>query len=310
MNRISRYYSNPKIFFEGILHRIGFLFPDKLYLKCQYYLYFGKRLNLNNPTIFTEKIQWLKLYNRRPEYHLWVDKYEVKKYVTSVVGDRYIIPTLGIWDCFKDIDIDSLPDQFILKSTHGSHASVICRNKADFDRQGAERLFEKMQRTSPYKIFREWAYKDVKPRIIAEQLMVNGNDEELTDYKFFCFNGEVKYCQVIKGRSEFETIDFFDAEWTHQEFIGLTLKGKNGQPITNSEAPIKKPSVYDEMIAVARKLAANQPFVRIDLYEINERVYFGEITFYPAAGLGAFKPAEWNQILGDLICLPAKERKT
>lgn len=286
------------------------MFPDKSYLRCQYYLFTGKRLNLKNPSTFTEKIQWLKLYNRRPEYHLWVDKYEVKKYVASVIGDRYIIPTLGIWDCFKDIDIDSLPDQFILKSTHGSHASVICRNKAEFDRQGAERLFERMQRTSPYKIFREWAYKDVKPRIIAEQLMVNGNDEELTDYKFFCFNGEVKYCQVIKGRSEFETIDFFDAEWTHQEFIGLTLMGKNGQPITNSEIPIEKPASYDEMITVARKLSAKQPFVRIDLYEINVQVYFGEITFYPAAGLGAFKPAEWNQRIGNLICLPARELKT
>lgn len=309
MNRIISYYRNPRKLFAGILHRVGFLFPDKSYLRCQYFLSMGKRLNLNNPSTFTEKIQWLKLYNRRPEYHLWVDKYEVKKYVASVVGERYLIPTLGVWDRFKDINVDSLPDQFILKSTHGSHASVICRNKAEFDRQGAERLFDKMQRTSPYKIFREWAYKDVKPRIIAEQLMVNGNDEELTDYKFFCFNGEVKYCQVIKDRSGSETIDFFDTEWNHQEFVGLTLKGKNGRPITNSEVPIKKPSVYDEMIAVARKLAANQPFVRIDLYEINGQVYFGEITFYPAAGLGAFEPAEWNQILGDLIRLPAKERK-
>lgn len=309
MNRISRYYSNPKIFLEGILRRIGFLLPDRLFLKCQYFLIMGERLNLNNPSTFTEKIQWLKLYNRRPEYHLWVDKCEVKKYVASVVGDRYLIPTLGVWDCFKDINFDSLPDQFILKSTHGSHASVICRNKAEFDRQGAQRLFEKMQRTSPYKTFREWAYKDVKPRILAEQLMVNGNDKELTDYKFFCFNGEVKYCQVIKDRSGSETIDFFDAEWNHQEFIGLLQKKRTMRSATKLQVPIEKPSAYDEMIEVARKLAVNQPFVRIDLYEINGRGYFGEITFYPAAGLGVFEPAEWNQRLGTLIRLPIKERR-
>lgn len=309
MNRIKRCYHSPGKLFEGILRRIGFLLPDRLFLKCQYFLIMGERLNLNNPSTFTEKIQWLKLYNRRPEYHLWIDKYEVKKYVASVVGDRYLIPTLGVWDRFKDMDVDSLPDQFILKSTHGSHASVICRNKAEFDRQGAQRLFEKMQRTSPYKTFREWAYKDVKPRIIAEQLMVNGNDKELTDYKFFCFNGEVKYCQVIKDRSGSETIDFFDAEWNHQEFIGLLQKKRTMRSATKLQVPIEKPSAYDEMIEVARKLAVNQPFVRIDLYEINGRVYFGEITFYPAAGLGVFEPAEWNQRLGTLIRLPIKERR-
>lgn len=298
LNSLSYYIKSPKRFLLGLIKHSRILIPDKIYICWQYKLSNGVKLHLHNPQTFTEKIQWLKLYNRKPEYSRMVDKYEVKKHVASIIGDEYIIPTYGAWNRFDDIDFEKLPEQFILKSTHGSHAAIICSNKNKFDKNKAKKLFEKYQKKSPYVDFGEWAYKDVKPRIIAEKFMQNGNDKELTDFKFFCFNGEVKYCQVIKNRSVDETIDFFDIKWKHQEFVGLNPLA------SNSSNEIMPPQNYDEMLRIATKLSQNIPFVRIDLYEINGKVYFGEITFYPGGGLGFFTPLHWNKILGDMITLP------
>lgn len=298
MNTFFYYIKSPNRILLGLIKHLRFIIPDKVYICWQYWLYNGVRLNLNNPQTFTEKIQWLKLYNRQPEYSMMVDKYEVKKYVGSIIGNEYIIPTYGVWDKFEDIDFDQLPEQFILKSTHSSHAAIICRNKKIFDKNKAGKIFRKHQKLSPYIDFGEWAYKDVQPRIIAEKFMQNGDDKELIDFKFFCFNGEVKYCQVIKNRSTDETIDFFDVNWKHLEFIGLNPLA------SNSTKDIYSPLNLTEMLLIARTLSQNIPFVRIDLYEINGKIYFGEITFYPGGGLGYFSPVLWNKKIGDLIILP------
>ena len=306
MNNISTFIKNPERILLGLLKRSGFLFSDRKFLELRYLLENKERLNLNEPKTFTEKIQWLKLYNRKPEYAMMVDKYEAKKYVASLIGEEYIIPTLGIWDKFEDIDFSKLPDRFILKATHSSHASIVCKDKRTFDIYDARKKFHRFLKTNPYIGYREWAYKNVKPRIIAEQFMENKGEKDLTDYKFFCFNGEPRYCQVIRDRSENETIDFYDTEWRHQEFTGLNPVAKTGlNPVAKTGLnPVAKPTDYSRMLKIASRLSEGMPFVRIDLYEINGKIYFGEITFYPAAGFGTFTPKEWNRKLGDMIQLP------
>ena len=300
---LSLYIKNPIYILLGFLNHCGFLFSDRKFLELRYLLENKERLNLNEPKTFTEKTQWLKLYNRKPEYAMMVDKYEAKKYVASLIGDEYIIPTFGIWDRFEDIDFSTLPDRFILKATHSSHASIVCKDKRTFDIDDARKKFHRFLKTNPYIYCREWAYKNVKPRIIAEQFMENKGEKDLTDYKFFCFNGEPRYCQVIRDRSENETIDFYDTEWRHQEFTGLNPVAKTGLN------PVAKPTDYSRMLKIASRLSEGMPFVRIDLYEINGKIYFGEITFYPAAGFGTFTPKEWNRKLGDMIQLPIPNKK-
>lgn len=287
---------------KNCLYRIRHFLPDSLYIKVLYKLEMGIYPNLRNPCLFTEKIQWLKLYNRKDEYTMMVDKYEVKHYVSSIIGEKYIIPTIGVWDNFEEIDFNTLPNQFVLKTTQGSHASIICRDKKNFDIEAARLFFKHNQYKSPYNLYKEWAYKNVKPRIIAEIYMESPGQSDLIDYKFFCFNGKALYCQVIKDRTEDETIDFFDRNWIHQEFIGLNPN------VHNSITPIQRPKKYDEMLTIADKLSQQIPFVRIDLYDINDEIYFGEITFYPAAGFGQFKPQEWDKRLGYLINLPQKKK--
>lgn len=262
----------------------------------------GAKLNIDAPRTFCEKIHWLKLYNRRPEYTFMVDKFEVKKYVANIIGEQYIISTLGVWNNIKDIDFDSLPDKFVIKTTHdgGAFGVVICKDKKQFDIQKAKKQLDKSLKRNNFLVSREWAYKNVVPRIIAESLLENSNNEDLIDYKFYCFNGDVKYCQVIKNRTSKETIDFYDMDWNHQTFIGLNPMA------TNSLQPIEMPKNYMKMIEIAKQLSADIPFVRIDLYNIDGVIYFGEMTFYPSGGFGVFKPLEWNEKLGSMIKLPVK----
>lgn len=287
-----------RMFLHRQLLKFGGFIPDKSYLSLQYWLYMGTCINWKSPTTFTEKIQWLKINNRDTKLHKLVDKYDVKEYVASIIGEEYIISSYGVWNDANDIDFDSLPERFVLKCTHSSHASVICKDKSRLNIKTAIELLNAGLKTSPYKKYREWAYKDVEPRIIAEEFMENKGEDDLTDYKFYCFNGQAHYCQVIKDRSEKESIDFFDRHWELQEFIGLNPKA------VHSSKTIKKPVEYSKMLEIADKLSVGFPFARIDLYDINDRIYFGEITFYPGAGMGCFNPEAWNKILGDMIELP------
>lgn len=304
MNSLGYYIKHPREFIGGVFVKLNFLFKnDELYLKILFRCFMQKKLNLKDPKTFSEKLQWLKLYNRKPEYTTMVDKYAVKEYVANIIGEEYIIPTLGVWDTPNDIDWDSLPEKFVLKTTHGGGGSgvVICKDKSTFDKQKAIDTLWRSYKSDIYKSLREWPYKNVPKRIIAEKFMefssTKKQDGDLPDYKFYCFDGEPVYCQVIRDRRTKETIDFYDMEWNHMPFVGLNPVAQNG---LNS---VEKPICLENMIKVCKELAKNIPFLRIDLYVIGDKEYFGEITFYPASGLGEFTPQEWNGKLGDLVNL-------
>jgi len=278
---------------RGIFHKMS----DVEIIKRMYHISLHNELDLDNPTTFSEKIQWLKLNDRKPIYTVMVDKYSVKKYVSSIIGKKHIIPTLGVWNNFTDIDFDSLPNQFVLKCTHDSGSYIIVKDKTEFDKKSAKKKLEKGLKRNYYFVGREWPYKNVKPRIIAEPLLNDGS-EQLNDYKIYCFNGIPKYCQVIGNRSKDITIDFFDLDWRHQPFIGLNPLSRN------SIVEIQRPRYLELMIKFSGMLSKDTYFCRIDFYEVNNKLYFGEITFYPLSGFGFFRPSEWNTIIGNLIELP------
>lgn len=271
------------------------LFSDKCYLKSLYYLIFGEQLNLKNPKKFNEKLQWLKLYNRKQEYVDLVDKIKVKDYVAGIIGKQYIIPTLGIWEKFDDIDFSTLPDKFVIKCNHDSGNVVICRDKLKFDIDKAKSIITNYLNSDYYLRGREWPYKKVKRRIFIEKFIEDMSNEDLIDFKFYCFKGIPKFCQVIRNRNSEETIDFYDMDWKLQNFVGLT------PGINNSTDLIWKPRNFEEMRTIAETISKGHPFVRVDLYNISGQIYFGEITFFPASGFGKFTPEIYNYKIGDLI---------
>lgn len=271
-------------------------FPDKKYLEKKFYAKLGYKLDLTDPKTFNEKLQWLKLYNRQEDYVKMVDKYEVKEYVASVIGEKYIIPTIKCWNSVDDIDWDELPDKFVLKVTHDSGGIVICKNKKYFDINKAIKQLKKSMKRNYFLLHREWPYRDVPKKIIAEEYM-SENDKELTDYKFMCFNGICKCIFTGTGRYSKEglKITFYDVKWNKLPF-------ERHYPAC--EKAEKKPGKLDEMIILAEKLSKNIPFVRVDFYLINNQVFFGEITFYPGSGFEEFRPFKWDNILGSWIELP------
>ena len=274
--------------------------PDEAYLRRKFKAKMGKPLDLDSPQTFNEKIQWLKLYNRKPEYTAMVDKYEAKKYVAERIGEEYIIPTLGVWDRFDDIDFDALPNQFVLKCTHDSGGLVICRDKKTFDYAMAKKKIEKSLKRNYYLIHREWPYKDVPHRIIAEQYMEDAKTSELRDYKFFCFNGVAKALFIASERQkqgEETKFDFFDMDFKHLPFT-------NGHP--NADVLPEKPEKFDEMRVLAEKLSKNIPHLRVDFYEVDGNTYFGELTFSHFAGFVSFDPEQWDESFGSWIKLPEK----
>ena len=301
MRKISTYIKDPLQIFFGLITRVQFLFKDDArYLQIIYYLNTHHRLNLKNPTTFTEKLQWLKLYNRRPEYTMIVDKYAVKEYVGNIIGKEYVIPTLGVWEKPEDIDIANLPDEFVLKTTHGggSCGVVICRGKSSFGMQAMVRKLNKSLKQDIYKRLREWPYKNVKKQIIAEPLLKDGF-EDLVDYKFFCFNGKVRCFKIDFDRFSIHRANYYDKN-------GNLLKFGEADFPPDYDREINLPSNIKEMIAVAETLAAGFAFIRVDLYNVQGQIYFGEMTFYPASGLGRFTPEEWDYKMGEWLELPSK----
>jgi len=275
--------------------------PDDIYLKIFFRLYLHKHLNLDNPSSFNEKVQWLKLYDRKPIYTTMVCKYEVKDYIKNIIGEEYIIPTLGVWNNVDDIDFDSLPNQFVLKCTHDSGGLIICKDKSKLDIKAAKKKLRKCLRTNYYRTSKEWPYKNVKRRIIAEKYMVDESGYELKDYKFFCFDGKIKalFIATDRGKDSEETkFDFFDADFNHLPFT-------NGHP--NATRMPKKPANFEEMKKIASKLSQGIPQVRVDLYNINGQIYFGEMTFSHWDGFVPFKPEEWDYTFGSWIDLPKKK---
>lgn len=302
MFSIKYYIKHPETISNILLYHLGYWLPDKTYLKLKFRLRTGQTLNLNNPQTFSEKLQWLKLYDRRPEYVTMVDKIAVKDYVAKIIGEEYIIPTLGVWDRPEDIDWDMLPNQFVLKCSHDSGGLVICKNKAKLNKSLAIKKINKSLRTDYYKKGREWPYKNVPRRILAEKYIHPAPDmNDLPDYKFFCFDGEPKYCQVISGRGSKMCIDFFDEAWEHQPF-------HEPKSYPFAESIPEKPLLYDEMWRLAQVLAKNKSFSRIDFYNVNGKIYFGEITFFPTSGMGGFAPQEWDYKFGEYIHLPTNKK--
>ena len=273
---------------------------DKKYIELRYFSLFLKELNLDNPKSFNEKLQWLKLYDRNSEYTKMVDKYEVKKYVSNIIGEEYIIPTLGIYNSFEEINFDKLPNQFVLKCTHDSGGIVICKDKNNLDVKQAKNKINKSLKKNYYYSGREWPYKNVKPRIIVEKYMEESDKKELKDYKLFCFNGIPQIVLVCSERYSSENMceTWFDMNWN------LIYVVESGHRI---DTTISKPKKFKEMIALSKKLSKGIPFIRVDWYEIKGKLYFGELTFYPASGFEKFEPEEWNYKMGEMLELPKKK---
>lgn len=301
MNKIWKYIKKPKLILIYLFSKNYFWYlPDKIYLKMLYKLKMGRKLNLNNPQTFNEKMQWLKLYDRKPEYTKMVDKYEAKKYVSEIIGEEYIIPTLGIYDTFEEINFEKLPNQFVIKCTHDSGGNVICKDKEKFCYGFAKKKIKKYLKRNYYDVSKEWPYKNVRPRIIIEKYMATKEQPELIDYKFFCFGGKVKIILVCSERSKKLKETWFDTEWNY-----INLK----EGFCETDKSIKKPTNLKLMIELSEKLSKKIAFVRIDFYEINEKIYFSEITFFPKSGYEQFEPKEYNNILGDMIKLPYTRKK-
>lgn len=286
---------NPKKLVLWTLNRCAKLLPDKLYLKLKFRLHMNKWMDFDNPQTFNEKLQWLKLNDRNPLYVSMVDKVDAKKYVASIIGEEHIIPTLGVYNSFEEIDFDKLPNQFVLKCSHDSGGVIICKDKSQLDMDNARKVLSNGLKRNYYYQTREWPYKNVKPRIIAEQFMVDESGIELKDYKYYCFDGKVKMMFVATGRPYDTRFDFFDTNFNH-----LPVK----QGYDWADKPISKPLGFDEMISLAEKLSKNIPHVRIDFYDINGQIYFGEMTFFDSSGWTPLEPVEWDYKMGSWINLP------
>ena len=284
----------------NILANYGFFnhWADEKYLKRKFKSVFGYELDLDNPQTFNEKLQWLKLHDRNPLYTTLVDKYAVKQWVADKIGSQYIIPTLGVWNSPNEIDFDKLPTQFALKCNHNSGLGMcICKDKSKLDIKQVKKELEKGLKQDYYLTNREWPYKNVPRKIIAEQFMVDDKTQELRDYKFMCFNGQAKCCFVCTDRFSQQglKVTFYDNNWQLMPFE---------RHYARCPTSLNRPFNYDKMLNLAGKLSQNIPFVRVDFYSVKGNIYFGELTFYPGAGLEKFNPFEWDKKIGDWLILP------
>jgi len=300
-----------KKIFDYLYFRIGrkiYAYPeyrkymcDKMYLQHYWKDIMGYYMDFDNPTTYNEKLQWLKLYDRKPIYTKMVDKYLSKEWAANIIGQEYIIPTINVYKCFDDINFDELPNQFVLKCTHDSGSVVVCKDKQTFDKKKAQKVLEKGLNTDFYSIAREWPYKNVKPQIIAEEYKEDNTTKQLADYKFFCFDGKVKALFIATERqneSSETKFDFFDEKFNHLDFT-------NGHPM--ADITPNKPECFDTMVQLAELLSKNIAHVRVDFFQANGKVYFGEMTFYHWSGTMPFKPQNWDKIFGDWIKLPTQK---
>lgn len=297
--RIKLIFNKPTRLVTKLLQRYPFLCSDSFFIKLFYRERMGIHLNIKEPKTYNEKLNWLKLHYREPIMTTLVDKYEVKKYVSEKIGKQYIIPTYGVWDSFDEINFDKLPNQFVLKTTHDGGGVVICHNKNEFDISSAKNKLNKHLKKNHFNHAREWPYKNVKPRIIAEELLIDTALNELRDYKFFCFNGEPKLMSLYLNRQSNEPTrrSFFNMDFEPYEFYQV------GIPYLIEEK-LPKPQEFDKMIELAAILSGGFPHVRVDFYNVNGQIFFGELTFYHASGTSRFIPNEWDRKIGDWLVLP------
>ena len=287
---------------DFVIYKAGRLIPDRIWIQIKFRQWMGHFCNLKHPKTYNEKLQWIKLNDRRPEYTTMVDKYASKQYAAGRIGDQYIVPCVGgPWKHFDEIDFDSLPERFVLKTTHDCGGVVICRDKASFDKASARALLERQLQHDYYLTNREWPYKNVERRIFAEEYLQDGESGQLADYKLFCFNGKARLVLVCRDRYSESglTEDFFTPDWEH-----LPMARPNHP---NAKNPIPRPETLAEMLHRAEILSANCPFLRVDFYEIEGKPLLGELTLFPASGNVPFEPESWDEVLGEWLTLP--ERK-
>lgn len=297
IRQIIFFATHPKRFLGVMLSHIApFIKDDEIFIRLRWKLRKDYPLNLNSPKTFNEKLQWLKLHDRKPIYTTMVDKCEAKKYVAGIIGEEHIIPTIAVYDKVEDIDFDKLPNQFVLKWTHDSGGLVICKDKSKLNVDEARKKLKKGESSNYFWRTREWSYKNVKPRIIAEQYMEDESGWQLKDYKIFCFNGEPKFIEVDYDRYVGHKLNVYDLDWNFIDFYMTSPNDKN--------IKISKPESLNQMLDYARMLAKDIPFVRVDFYSINSHVYFGELTFHPGSGMIDFHPKEYDGIIGEMLNLP------
>ena len=274
---------------------------DEAYLKIRFRCEMGYKLDLKHPRTYNEKLQWLKIYDKNPLYPTIVDKYRAKEYVASLIGEQYIIPTLGIYDRYEDIDFEKLPSQFVLKCTHDSGSIYICRDKKHLDKERAEYILKRGLKRDPVRYAREWPYSQVPRRIIAEQYLEEEDNQGLKDYKIFTFSGKAALVQVDYGRFTHHKRNLYSLDW---EYIPASFTYP-----TDPQHVIARPENLELMIELAETLAQKLPHVRVDFYSIGSQIYFGEMTLYHGAGFEIFEPEEWQYKLGDLLVLPSPENE-
>lgn len=280
----------------GILKQMKFL-PQKFYVEVFHEYYHGKKLNLKKPVTFSEKIQWLKVYYHKPILTQLVDKYEVRSYVEETIGEEYLNELLAVYNSAGEVDFDTLPNQFVIKANHAFHYNLIVKDKSKLNRKKAKWKFRKwLIKNQYYRGGKEWAYKHVKPRLIAEKYLEEPGKEVLNDYKFFCFNGVPKFVQVDMDREIHNHRVYYDMEWNKQPFTTTTRDFYKGEA--------SYPENFEEMKKVVIELANSFPFVRVDLYNVQGKIYFGEMTFYPSDARKEYIPDKYNKIFGDYIVLP------
>lgn len=281
---------------KGYLNWMG----DELFLKIVFKHMMGYPLDLKNPSTFNEKLQWLKLHDRKTVYQTYVDKYQVKEYIAEQIGEEYVIPTIGVWDRADDIDFGKLPDQFVLKCVHGSGCNVICKDKGSLDITDTKQKLDRWMHQSWYWPGREWPYRDVRPRIIAEPYLEDSSGQ-LTDYKFFCFGGEVRCFKIDFDRATGHRANYYTPDGELMRF-GETICPPD------YDRKIDMPTSLEKMIEFAKKLSEGIPFVRVDFYEVNGHILFGELTLFPASGFGRFTDTVWDYRLGEWLVLPEGEK--
>lgn len=292
--KLKNFIKNPRIIYiylasNGLLKWI----PDKQYLKIMFKARMGYNLNLNNPQTFSEKLQWIKLNKREKKWSKMVDKYEVREYIKNVIGEQYLIPLIGVYNTFEEINLDKLPNKFVIKCTHDSGGLIICKDKSKLNIEEAKRKINKCLKRNYFYWSREWPYKNVKPRIVCESFISDSNDTP-DDYKVLCFNGKAKLIELHRGRFDNHTQDFYDINWKK---TGIS------QGYTNSNIIYEKPEKFEEMIFLSEKIAKNIPHVRIDWFIVKGKLYFGEITFFDGSGMEPFDNKSDDYLLGSWIKL-------
>lgn len=300
MNKVIKVIKSPLLIISYFGHRGWFKFiPDKLYLEMVYKARLKKDLNLKNPRNFNEKLQWLKLYYREPIMVDLVDKFKVRKYVSDIIGEKYLNELYGCYDRFNDINFSELPDSFVIKVNHDSGGIIMIEDKNNVNHLVLSKKVQSLIKKNYYYSSREWPYKNIKPRIIIEKYLKDDSSLDLKDYKIHCFSGKPEFIQVDYDRFSTHKKNLYSTSW---EFMDVSYNYPFDKRVI-----IDKPKKLEEMLELARKLSIGFPYVRVDFYIVNEKILFGEITFYPVSGFGIFTPESYNDYLGDLIELPQRK---